>query len=156
MDESLGALFRTEYARLVRAIVVAGASPEDAADAVQDAFVQAHRHWSRVCGYDDPAVWLRRVAVNRSLNARRGFLRRSRPLPPAIPKGDSATERLDVVAALRRLPPQQRLAVTLYYVGDLSIEQVADAMCVAPGTVKAHLHSARAHLAVELEGVVSD
>src|SRR3712207_8156484 len=37
----------------------------------------------------------------------------------------------------------QRQAVVLFYVGDLSIRGVADAMAISDGTVKAHLSQAR-------------
>jgi RNA polymerase sigma-70 factor (ECF subfamily) len=66
----VGSLFEAEYERLVRSLGVAF-DPIDAADAVQEAFLQADRDWATVGGYDDPAGWVRRVAVNRLLNGRR-------------------------------------------------------------------------------------
>ena len=50
-------LFEEEYPRLVRALAVAG-DVENAADAVQDAFVVASRRWSHVSGLEDPAGWV--------------------------------------------------------------------------------------------------
>src|SRR5581483_1288095 len=69
-------LFRVHYGPLVRALTFAAGASEDAADAVQDAFVQLHRHWSKVGRYDDQVRWLRRVAVNRIANQQRGRRRR--------------------------------------------------------------------------------
>ncbi len=43
------------------------------------------------------------------------------------------------------------MAVALHYLADLPVADVAAAMKVAPGTVKAHLHAARRSLAPELE-----
>ncbi|WP_454851001.1 sigma-70 family RNA polymerase sigma factor [Promicromonospora soli] len=52
------------------------------------------------------------------------------------------TARADVVLALRRLTPRQRACVVLRYFEDMTIEQVAEALGNAPGTVKRHLHDA--------------
>ena len=57
----------------------------------------------------------------------------------------------DVVAAVGALPAQQRLVVSLYYYCDLPIAQVATAMGISEGTVKSHLHAARAAVARTLE-----
>jgi RNA polymerase sigma-70 factor (ECF subfamily) len=143
-------LFRREYPRLVRALTLAGGDPEAAADAVQDAFLQAHRHWRRVGAYDDPAAWLRRVAVNRLANRRRGA-RRLRAFvartPPAVAVDGPDAAELDLRRAVASLPRQQRLSVALHYLADLPVADVAAALEVRPGTVKSHLYDARKALA---------
>ena len=50
---------------------------------------------------------------------------------------------VDLVAALSSMPPQQRMALALYYVEGLSVRDVAAEMRVSEGTVKFHLHSGR-------------
>jgi DNA-directed RNA polymerase specialized sigma24 family protein len=79
----LADLFRGEYPRLVRALGAA-AGRDAAADAVQDAFVQAARHWRRIGDYDDPAAWIRRVAVNRVADQRRAARREAAALPRIV------------------------------------------------------------------------
>ena len=54
MDEDYERLFRASYAPLVRALAVTCADEQVAADAVQDAFVQALRHRRRMGSYDRP------------------------------------------------------------------------------------------------------
>lgn len=130
------------------------ADREDAADAVQDAFLAAHRHWRRISVYDDPAGWVRRVAVNRLSNRRRGLGRRDAAMrrlssQPLLP--DPTPADLDLADAVKALPRGQRLAVGLHYLADLSVDDVAAAMGVAPGTVKSQLHDARLALARHLE-----
>lgn len=147
---SVEELFRAEYVRLVRALAVSAGGVEEAADAVQDAFVQANRHWARVGQYDDPAAWLRRVAVNRITNQRRDRRRRTDALPrifivSPLVATDVHTD-LDLRARVAALPIQQRTAVCLHYLADLSVEEVSDAMGIAVGTVKSHLHDARRSL----------
>jgi hypothetical protein len=38
-----------------------------AEELVQEAFLAAYRRWNQVSAYDDPAAWLRRVVVNKSV-----------------------------------------------------------------------------------------
>ena len=80
-------LFDRQYAAIVRALAVAFDDAEGAADAVQEAFIEADRRWT-VSHYDEPAVWIRRVAINRLRNGRRnrrppGRDRRGDPAGPA-------------------------------------------------------------------------
>lgn len=154
MGGSVEELFRAEYARLVRALAVSAGGAEAAADAVQDAFVQANRHWARIGQYDDPAAWLRRVAVNRISNQRRGRRRRTAALPRisvvSPPVATDVHPDLDLRALVVALPLQQRTAVCLHYLADLSVEEVSDAMGIAVGTVKSHLHDARRSLSSRL------
>lgn len=146
-------LFERHYAPLVRSLSLAADDAEAAADAVQDAFVQLHRHWRRVSAYDQPEAWLRRVALHRVFDNRRGLRRRAAAVarlaherPPTLPDEES-----ELLAAVRGLPVQQRTAVALHYLADLSVAKVAMAMDLAEGTVKSHLFDARARLRARLE-----
>jgi RNA polymerase sigma-70 factor (ECF subfamily) len=154
---SLEALYAAHAAGLTRVLRAAGFP--DPADAVQEAFVQAVVHWRKVSRYDDPVAWIRRVAINRGLNRRRSHRRRTAlteriaatstastlyGLDPADRDGELA----DLIVTL---PPQQRLALSLYYFADLPVAEVAAAMQVSEGTVKYHLHAARAALARAME-----
>ncbi len=151
---SLEALYATHAAALAGVLHAAGVP--DASDAVQEAFVQAVVHWRKVSSYDDPVAWIRRVAINRGHNRWRARRRRDAlteriasntviyPFDPADSDGELAE-------LITTLPSQQRMALTLYYYADLSVAEVADAMQISEGTVKYHLHAARAALARALE-----
>jgi RNA polymerase sigma-70 factor (ECF subfamily) len=145
-------LFSREYVRLVRALGVAF-DPEAAADAVQEAFIEADRRWGRVSMLDDPAGWVRRVALNRLRNHRRVQLRRGEILSTIRPveRDDLTDECLDLRDAIDALAPKMRLAVCLYYLAGLTVAEVADALSVSPGTVKSTLHDARTRLRSTLE-----
>jgi RNA polymerase sigma-70 factor (ECF subfamily) len=148
------AMFKAHYARLVRALAVVGGDQEAAADAVQEAFIQACLRWDRISRYDDPVAWVRRVALNRLSNQRRSVRRRfravARSTEPA-PVDEPSLDGLDLSAALRRLPEQQRTAVAFHYVEGLRIREVALAMGITEGTVNRHLHRARETLRPALE-----
>jgi len=172
VDDPLEMLFRAHYARLVRALTLVSGSREVAADAVQEAFVKAHLHWWRIKRYDDPMGWVRRVAINRLHDVHRRTVREDNAVarlvaqahpgstfsPIGNPGDDSAavggngfadSQVRDLVADL---PRQQRLAVTLFYVEELSVAEVAHAMSVSVGAVKFHLHQGRERLRAALPG----
>ena len=58
----------------------------------------------------------------------------------------------DAAALLAKLPPQQRIAMSLYYIGGLSVAEVASAMSLSTGAVKFHLNQGRERLRPALVG----
>jgi RNA polymerase sigma-70 factor, ECF subfamily len=143
--EAFESLFRDEYPRLCRALSSFGDGVEEA---VQEAFVKALTRWSRVGSMDNPAGWVRTVAVRQLLNTRRSH---SREFAASARLGPPVTEftlddTLAVRSVLASLTPQQRIAVGLYYGGGYPIAGVADAMELSEGAVKYHLHAARERL----------
>jgi RNA polymerase sigma factor (sigma-70 family) len=125
--------------------------PDDADDAVQDAFLQAFIALDRLRDPDRFAGWLAGIIVN--------VCRAQRRRPPLTLLGDwpenlhpasagslPSAEDLDRADALSRavagLPPGQRHAVTQYYYADQPAGQVA----ATPGAAKASLHKARRRL----------
>jgi RNA polymerase sigma-70 factor (ECF subfamily) len=149
---SVAELFDREYVRLVRALAVAFDS-ESAADAVQAAFIIADRRWRRVSGYDDPAGWVRRVAINKLLSGQRNRRRRAEILATIRPVDDEdlTDDLLDLRRAIDALPTRMRLTVCLFYLADLGVDQVATTLEVSVGTVKSNLHDARKQLRSMLE-----
>jgi RNA polymerase sigma-70 factor (ECF subfamily) len=136
--------YRTEYPLLLRMLSAADLS---AADALQDAFTKAATAWSRISRYDDPAAWVRHVAVRRMLNERRSMHRRAVAVETlaALSEADSVDRErlLDLAAAIDALPARQRVALTLFYLGGLTSAQTAAAMDISAGAVRFHLHQAR-------------
>lgn len=63
-----------------------------------------------------------------------------------------STAALEMRDALSGLPARQREAVTLFYVGDLSIHAIAEVMNISDGAVKAHLSHGRKRLRELLDG----
>lgn len=142
--------FRIEYPRLLRVLSAADASADDA---LQEAFTKAALAWRRISGYEDPAGWVRHVAVRTMLNERRSLRRRGAaikrleaPLEPVDP--DAA---IDLATAIGRLPEQQRVALALFYLGGLTSAEAGAAMGISAGAVRFHLHEARTQLRELLE-----
>lgn len=149
--ETVDSLFRAHYGRLVRALALACNDQEIAADAVQEAFVKAHLHWRRIQHYDDPVGWIRRVAINRLRDdhrrqSRKGIALERLASEPQVQSVEQHDFDSDVQAILAQLPKQQRIAVALFYVDELSIAEIATALKVSEGAVKSYLHQGRARL----------
>jgi RNA polymerase sigma-70 factor (ECF subfamily) len=120
-----------------------------AQDLVHEAFCRALARWSRINRYDEPVLWVRRVAWNLATSGFRrrriaaAFLSRQRPehVPGPVP------DRIALRTALAGLPGPQRRAVILHYLVDLPVAEIARQEGVAEGTVKSWLHRGRTALA---------
>lgn len=148
------ALYRREFPKVVALAYVLSGSRHAAEELAQDAFLAAHRRWDDICGYDDPAAWIRRVCANRSVSLVRRRVSEAkaltrlaghRVLPEELPPDASSFWR-----AVRRLPARQAQAVALHYLEDMAVADIAAVLECAEGAVKAHLHRARKTLATEL------
>lgn len=138
-------------------------NPDDAADAVQDAFLSAFRAIGDFRGGSFKS-WVTRIVVNACYDARRAARRRPATSMEAIieeageaPWADTSAEDPEGLAlsraalatievALSELPKEQRLAVVLVDVEGLTYEEAAVAMDCALGTVRSRLARARARL----------
>lgn len=125
----------------------------EAEDIVQEAFAKAWQHWGKVSGYADPEAWVRTVAFRIQVSAWRkttNRLRAQRRHGPPPDEPDLSPDYVAVVNALRKIPEAQRRAITLHYILDLTVEEIAAETGVAIGTVKARLHRGRKTLSGHL------
>lgn len=150
-------------------------SPDDAHDAVQEAFLQAFRAIGRFEGESKLSTWLHRITVNACLLR----LRHARRHPEAaiedlLPRFDdtghrvgteedqawseNAADQLErhelaklVRDAVERLPENFRIVVTLRDIEGLSTEETAEALGIRPEAAKMRLHRARQALRTLLE-----
>jgi RNA polymerase sigma-70 factor (ECF subfamily) len=157
-DEEFEAFFVAHFDRLVRSLTAMTGDTASATDAVQEAFIKAYSRWSRLRRYDDPASWVRRVAINKNRDTRRSFSRRrareDRFEQPALVDSEVTWEsdyEVDVVDVLERLSPRQRSVAVLFYLEDLSTSEIASSLGISVGAVKFHLNKARTALRAILE-----
>lgn len=124
-------------------------SPWDAEDLAQDTIARAFVTLGQMGEPPaNPRAWLFRVASNLWLDQVR---RRRRDIAPeAEGEGASATDaratREAAGTLLGQLAPQERAAVVLKDVFDLSLDEIAEALATTPGAVKAALHRGRGKL----------
>ena len=152
--EPFEVLYARTYAPVVRLAFTLTGRRDIAEELAQDAFLAAHRNWSRVAGYDDPAAWVRRVVVNRAVSSGRRHVTSLRLLArlsserPPEPDLDPDAERL--WAAVRALPRRQAQVLALTYLEDRSTSEIAAILDCGEETVRTHLRRGRAALASRL------
>jgi RNA polymerase sigma-70 factor (ECF subfamily) len=146
-DAEFTALFRTEFRAVVRTAYLILHDRQGAEDVAQQAFAQLLVHWRKVSTYERPEAWVRRVAIRLAARAvrrdrRRGILHQQ--VDPPVP---ASSLDVDLVRALKALPPKQRAAVALFYFEDRPVQEIADILNCTESTAKAHLFKARTRLA---------
>jgi RNA polymerase sigma-70 factor (ECF subfamily) len=130
--------------------------PEDALDATQEAMIAVARGIARFDHRSALTTWMYQVATNAALDEGRRKSRRPLPFDPpaetavAVSPEDAIGARLDVDAALRRLPEEFRVAVVLRDLCDLDYAEIADVLGVPAGTVRSRIARGRAALAEAL------
>lgn len=172
-DELAYGALVTRYRDYVYTIAVRIVGDEsDAEDVAQETFVRAYRALPRFRGDAKFSSWLYRIATNRALT----HLKRRRRRVAAMdiqsgPGVEAEASRVDcspsegpdqlvigeefrrrVRLAVIRLPEQYRVVVTLFYLEERSYKEVAETLGIPMGTLKTHLHRARALLREALAG----
>jgi RNA polymerase sigma-70 factor (ECF subfamily) len=169
--DAFGMLFLRHKDRLWAVALRTAADPEDAADALQEAMVSAFRRARDFRGDSAVTTWLHRIVVNAAVDRLRrrpaqalswsgepadldalaigaaadsGV--RSSVLSVTIDPMDSTEVRLDVDAALRRLPEQQRIALVLVDMLGYPVAEVAEMLGVSTGTIKSRCARGRVRL----------
>lgn len=131
---------------------------DDALDASQEALIAIARAIPRFDGRSAFTTWMYRVATNAALDELRRRGRRptptetlAEPVAAASSGPEAAGERIDIDAALARIPEDFRVVVVLRDLCDLDYAQIAEVLEIPPGTVRSRIARGRAALADELD-----
>jgi RNA polymerase sigma-70 factor (ECF subfamily) len=168
-QEAFGLLFLRHRDRLWAVALRTLADTEEAADALQDAMISAFRRAGDFRGESAVTTWLHRIVVNACLDRLRRKASRpatsgmdERALDALAHGADGPARRahpdhaadtdtsLDVLAALRTLPDEQRAALVLIDMLGYSVADAAEVLGVSPGTVKSRCSRGRARLLPQL------
>lgn len=132
--------------------------PEAADDLVQDTLERALSRWHLRRAEGDLRAWLFAILRNLHVSAWRQKRRRGIQVafeehhePAATAAPDSGLETQDVLAALDRLPEEQKSLLLLIGVEDFSYDEAARLLGVPIGTVMSRLSRARQRLRAALE-----
>jgi len=160
-ETDLAALVETYSALLFRVAHSIVRNPAEAEDIVQDVFVRVLQHRHKLPDVQDLRVWLVRIAWNLALDRRRkirpeqldelfaqALVAGTTPADQALSEARQITI---VFAEIEKLPKQERSALLLSAVDELSITEIAAVMTKTDSAVRALLFRARTHLRQRLE-----
>lgn len=150
-EEAFLSLLRQQEGKLYRIALAITGTDADAWDALQDAVEAALGNLDELRGGEEAFPgWIRRIVVNRSINLLRS--RRRRVLvdpfadlgsaPDPLPPPQESVAAREIWGLVKELDPEQRVIVALRYLGDLSLEEIAERLDLPLGTVKSRLHRA--------------
>ncbi|WBC13059.1 SigE family RNA polymerase sigma factor [Micromonospora sp. WMMA1998] len=153
-DGGFEEFYRNSRQRVVTVLYALGGDRGEAQDAAQEAYARAWQRWPRISAYDDPEAWVRtvghRLLINRWRKVRNSVVayRRHGPQPAVGPPSENTVV---LITALRQLSADQREAIVLHHLADLSVAEIAAQTGVPTGTVKARLSRGRRALAALLD-----
>ncbi len=151
-EEEFRVLFASEYPQVMRAVFFILHDQDRAEEITQDAFMQLLRHWRKVCRYELPQAWVRRVALRLAVKS----AQRERRITSALLRTGPASsvdvstrvaQHSDVFAAIGRLTPKERVVVVLFYFEDRSTAEIAQLLECSENAASIRLHRARQRMA---------
>jgi RNA polymerase sigma-70 factor (ECF subfamily) len=161
--EALGVLYDRHQRLVFRTALAITGDAEAAADLLQEVFLRLHRFASHIDSARPLEPWLYRMTTNLSYT---WVKRHSRLLHPLEDVADwimgnrkespAVRSELDeswrqVRQAILSLPLSHRGVVVLYYVDELSVQEIAKILSIPVGTVKSRLHYSRQALKKSLD-----
>ncbi|MFN2198598.1 MAG: RNA polymerase sigma factor [Anaerolineales bacterium] len=160
--DALGTLYDRHRQMVYRTALAISGDAEAASDLLQDVFLRLHRFADHVDTSRPLEPWLYRVTANLSYTWVKQRQRWFRPLEDiaewfAGGKRNSLQQMAEMDDELRQVSQAisalilpQRMVVVLYYLNDLSVQEIADILNVPIGTVKSRLHYGRQALKKQL------
>jgi RNA polymerase sigma factor (sigma-70 family) len=119
-----------DHSPTVLRFLVGSVGPVDADDCFQETVIAALRAYPRLSHEDNLRGWLLTIAHRKALDHHRARSRRAVPVEDVDPGSSDPSPLADdsLWGAVHDLPPKQRGAVLLRFVGDLSHREIATAL----------------------------
>ena len=146
LDENRDAVWR---------FLVSSVGPVDADDCFQETFISALRAYPRLRAGSNIRAWVLTIAHRKAVDCHRGRARRALPVaeleaPDTRTGGRSDPGDVELWGAVRELPPRQRSAVVLRFLGDLPHREIAAAIGCSEEAARRSLHEGLQKLRTEV------
>jgi RNA polymerase sigma-70 factor (ECF subfamily) len=161
--EALGQLYDRYQLLVYRTALAVTGDAEAAADLLQDVFLRLYRYADNVDSNRPIEPWLYRMTANLAYTYVKHRRRWMTPVEELVDwitgvgrssasdEVEQNEEWLRVKKAISRLPLPQRVVIVLYYLNDLSLQEISEITEVPVGTVKSRLHYGRQSLKKSLD-----
>lgn len=127
--------------------------PELAYDLSQETFIRAYISLKTFQGLSGFQTWVLRIAYNQFYDYLKVKKNQQNERYDSLLEGQFVTAnvcqediRMDIRKALQYLKADERTAIVLFYMEELSVKQISKVMKCPEGSVKSHLHRGRAKL----------
>ena len=159
---ALAALYERHGSRILAYLIGRLGDRDQAEEVLQDVMLSAWRAAGSFRAESKVLTWLLTIAHNRAINAQRRKRVVQTEFNPRLvdrhddqDRTDRSADRIDLRRAVRRLPHDQRAALELVFFHGLTINETAEVLHTAAGTIKSRLHRAKATLREQLEAKVA-
>ena len=155
---ALGNLYDRHRNLVYRTALAITGDPEEASDLLQDVFLRLYRFADRIDSNRPIEPWLYRMTTNMAytfVKRQNRWLQVVKKLADRLSreKKESPLQQIEfkeewqvVQQALNSLTVEKRVVVALYYINDLSIQEISNTLDLPIGTVKSRLHYGRQEL----------
>ena len=169
--EAFGKLFELTNNKAYYTALKITENPRDAEDMVQEAYIKAFNSISSLEDNEKFEKWLNRIVANNC----RDLAKKRKPdlfsnyendeagssfedsvqntdislLPEEVTENKSVKKL--VMSCVDKLPEEQRMCVVMFYYDELSVNEIAETLCIPVGTVKSRLSKARKTLKSQFE-----
>jgi RNA polymerase sigma factor (sigma-70 family) len=135
----------------------------DAEEATQDAFVKAYHHLKGFNQQSKFSTWLYRIVFNTAISYKRKHKKQFQSLENTFVEyrgeGEGMLEKTDrkkfLNLAMAKLNEADRTALSLFYLEEFSLEEIAEITGMQANTAKVRIHRARLRLADELKNILN-
>lgn len=134
----------------------------EAEEAAQDAFIKAFHHLGGFNRQSKFSTWLYRIAFNTAISYKRKHRHQFQSIENTVieyhQEADGMLEKTDkkkfLHLAMAKLNELDRTALTLFYMQEFALEEIAEIMSMQANTVKVRIHRARLRVAEELKKIL--
>jgi RNA polymerase sigma factor (sigma-70 family) len=135
----------------------------EAEEAAQDSFIKAYHALKGFNRQSKFSTWLYRIAFNTAVSARRKHRHQFQSIEHTIieygQEAEGMLERTDkkkyLQLAMEKLSDADRTALTLFYLEEFSLDEIAEITSMQANTIKVRIHRARLRVAEELKGILN-
>ena len=160
--DALGVLYDRYQNLVFRTALAITGDPDAAADLLQDVFLRLHRFSSHIDSARPLEPWLYRMTANLAytwVKRHNRFVRSIEDVAEWLIGGrKNAVQQAEyndawnqLQQAVLALPLPHRMVVVMYYVNDLSLQEISEVLEIPLGTVKSRLHYGRQQLRTSLD-----
>ncbi|MEQ8927350.1 MAG: sigma-70 family RNA polymerase sigma factor [Fulvivirga sp.] len=138
---------------------------EEAEEIAQESFIKAYKSLAKFNKEAKFSTWLYRIVFNTALTAQRKATRYQKtefdnsmhsPLDFQKNVSEHEDQKKYVAKAMDQLLEADKVALTLFYFEEMSLEEISEVTGIALSTIKVRLHRARKRFAVELQKLLKE